>query len=339
MKKIFFDLVFFLKKHKWVSFFVLITFVIFIQIVIVNLRLTVSLRTFEKEKLANKTASDLRYQELVEQQSVSVSERYTKIDDVKLLESELVGIQHLYVFFVRPPSTKVEEVLPLINRLMQFSTTQQDSIYSIHTFFAKESLKYNSRPFNLVIHTENKVEELEIESIGDFSHLWDTDVYSMQKLQDRFALILERNNVELDLNHHALFVYFDASNIATTRSDASFYDSKMFRSFTDELQHKAYVNAYSFSPLFASTLVEIAAHEVLHLFGARDKYIEDKYACEDLGRGNPDTDPIYPQTSADIMCGLIEKAAGKFTRANFQKGQLVVNRYTASEIGWLDDAD
>ena len=94
---------------------------------------------------------------------------------------------------------------------------------------------------------------------------------------------------------------------------------------------------FSFSSSFASYLNEIILHESLHLFGATDKYLEDKYGCTEKGLGDIDKDPIYPQDKTDIMCGLVAKSAEDFSRTYLSDEKLVINPITAKEIGWKQD--
>jgi hypothetical protein len=304
------------------------------QVVVANLRLRVSLHQRQQDKQAAKVAADAAYQALLEQQTQEQTERAQLRQQAPLERSQLVGIQNLYIFFVRPPETSDAQIMPLIKQLQQFSSARYDSLFSVHTFFAEQARNYQAKPFTLVIHLAPTIEELDVNRVGDVLEFWDRDVYAVQKLQDQFATILSKHQITLGEGKSALFIYFDDSFFGTTNAD-SFYDQKAFRSFSDEGQRQAYVNAYDFSVAFAPTLVEIVAHETLHLFGAKDKYLENEYGCEATGRGEIDRQPTFPQATADIMCGLIERWEGEFRRAKFQQGELVINQHTAAEIGWI----
>lgn len=309
-----------------------------LQIGIAQLRLQVTLNQRQQDKQAAKVAADAAYQALLDQQTQEQAARAALRQQVQVKRSQLVGIQHLYVFFVRPPRTSDAQIKPLVEHLQQFSSPRYDSLFAMHAFFAAQARKYQAKPFTLVLHIAPTIEELAVDQVGDVLQFWDRDVYAVQKLQDQFATILTKHELVLDEGTFALFIYFDDSFVGDGVAD-SFYDQKTFRSFSDEGQRQAYVNAYDFSIAFAPTLVEIAAHETLHLFGAKDKYLEHEYGCEATGRGEPDQRPLFPQKTADIMCGLIERQEGDFYRANFQQGELVINQHTAAEIGWVSVLD
>ncbi|QIO04938.1 hypothetical protein [Acinetobacter shaoyimingii] len=78
----------------------------------------------------------------------------------------------------------------------------------------------------------------------------------------------------------------------------------------------------------------ILTHELLHAFGAKDKYDyltgQPRYP---LGYANPNQKPLYPQTQAELMAGHIAISAMENVMPNYL-GQVIVNQTTASEIGW-----
>ncbi len=93
------------------------------------------------------------------------------------------------------------------------------------------------------------------------------------------------------------------------------------------------VNAFATRAQSGSNQV-IIAHEVLHTLGATDKY--DSATGQPLfpdGYGEPDADPRYPQTLAEIMGGRIARSAtASFTPESLD--DVVIGSVTATEIGW-----
>jgi hypothetical protein len=84
-------------------------------------------------------------------------------------------------------------------------------------------------------------------------------------------------------------------------------------------------------------VVEVVAHEFLHLFGAVDTYYEGVAGCTDEGRGDyTDLDSSGSDVSAkaDIMCLFVRNPSGEFRRAHFADGNLVINKFTAEKVGW-----
>jgi hypothetical protein len=78
----------------------------------------------------------------------------------------------------------------------------------------------------------------------------------------------------------------------------------------------------------------VIAHELLHTLGATDKYdATSSLPFFPDGYAEPDRQPRYPQTAAEIMGGRIMLAAD---RAEIPEGlgQATVGAVTAREIGW-----
>ncbi len=76
-----------------------------------------------------------------------------------------------------------------------------------------------------------------------------------------------------------------------------------------------------------------AAHELLHLLGASDKYDGDGHARAPEGLAEPDRQPPLPQRFAELMAGEIPLAPGE-GRAPWKLEEIRVGAVTASEIGW-----
>lgn len=79
----------------------------------------------------------------------------------------------------------------------------------------------------------------------------------------------------------------------------------------------------------------IIAHEILHTVGATDKYdlASNKPDYPD-GYGDPDKEPLLPQTRAEIMGGAIVISETKLKLPK-DLSQTTINEQTAREINWL----
>ena len=81
----------------------------------------------------------------------------------------------------------------------------------------------------------------------------------------------------------------------------------------------------------------VLVHELLHAFGASDKYDyvtgQPKYP---EGYAYPDQKPLYPQMTAEIMAGHIALSEMKNTMPDYL-GQTIINKTTATEIGWIKE--
>jgi len=81
----------------------------------------------------------------------------------------------------------------------------------------------------------------------------------------------------------------------------------------------------------------IIAHELLHLFGATDKYdLATDQPLYPVGYAEPDREPLYPQQFAEIMGGRVPLSP---TEAEIPRHLLgvVVGEQTAREIRWIKD--
>jgi hypothetical protein len=78
----------------------------------------------------------------------------------------------------------------------------------------------------------------------------------------------------------------------------------------------------------------VTAHELLHTFGATDKYLADSNApLYPLGFAEPGLVPRYPQRYAEIMAGRVPLAPDR-QEMPADLSQVRVGTATALEIGW-----
>jgi len=80
----------------------------------------------------------------------------------------------------------------------------------------------------------------------------------------------------------------------------------------------------------------VIAHEMLHTVGALDKYESSGAPMFPVGFANPVRTPLFPQRSAEIMAGRIPTSHQSHYMAESLKS-VVLNKFTAAEINWLDD--
>jgi hypothetical protein len=78
----------------------------------------------------------------------------------------------------------------------------------------------------------------------------------------------------------------------------------------------------------------VIAHELLHTFGATDKYDpENNLPRLPDGYAEPNAVPLYPQRQAEIMGGRIPRSPAEADIPHSLE-QTVVGRATAREISW-----
>ena len=79
----------------------------------------------------------------------------------------------------------------------------------------------------------------------------------------------------------------------------------------------------------------VLTHELLHAFGASDKYdIATTQPIDPIGYADPQQQPKFPQKRAELMGGYIPISA---TQSKMPEGleQTVINELTAREVGWV----
>ena len=79
----------------------------------------------------------------------------------------------------------------------------------------------------------------------------------------------------------------------------------------------------------------VLVHELLHTFGAKDKYdLKTGQPINPTGYANPEQNPLYPQTRAEIMGGYIPLSPTK-SKTPDELEDTMISRLTAQEMGWV----
>ena len=119
--------------------------------------------------------------------------------------------------------------------------------------------------------------------------------------------------------------HYDPSNPVLTHTSTALQNGRI-----------GVVNLFA-TPKKADTNNVVIAHESLHGFGATDKYnLSDGQPLYPQGFAEPNKSPPYPQKYAALMAVHIPISPNQY---KMPKGleQTQINRFTAKEIGWLDD--
>lgn len=79
----------------------------------------------------------------------------------------------------------------------------------------------------------------------------------------------------------------------------------------------------------------IVVHELLHAFGAKDKYdLVTGLPLYPIGYAYPDQKPLYPQNKAELMAGHIPVSETQSSMPEFLD-QTLIGPITAKEIDWI----
>ncbi len=328
-----------------------VSLVVVVAVAVVGWRVTGEVRKkmtlYKSEKILEngRKKSEEDFQKLLREQEARGRLQAENSDTIRKAK----GKYTLNVVLVRPPRVPLARIEALTARLRDsrnylFSSCIDSdcqktlSLNYLSTYYRDQAAKYGVYDFDLAVKVIGPTELDGLNKVGDLAYDWGKDPFGVTKLEDKFGSILEKENVSTGERDLTVFLYFDDSfDKVSSQSDDRFYEHKKFRSFANDETGRVYINAYDLNPEFSNKVVEIAAHEILHLFGATDKYEESESVsriCSVRGQGEVDRVPSVPQVSGDIMCMFVEKENDKFDRGSFVDGELVVNRYTAEEIGW-----
>lgn len=259
------------------------------------------------------------------------------------------GTYSMDIVLVKPLELKTSEINGLTSNLKDSrnniyeecvlsACTKNASLNYMNTFIKEEQLKYGKNDFNFDLKLYGPYSINNLTKVGDLFYIWGKSPFSVAKLQDSFEEIYKKNVINAKKDSFVVFLYFDNSNEEITENLYSFYETKKFRSFSVPTKKRAYVNIYDFSPSFSQEAVEIVLHEIIHFFGALDKYIEggSTEICYDHGIGNAEQIPLYPQKTSDLFCPVIKIGPGKYVKGYLADKTIVINKYTARELGWID---
>jgi len=95
------------------------------------------------------------------------------------------------------------------------------------------------------------------------------------------------------------------------------------------------VNAFA-SRKMAGQNNMVIAHELLHTVGATDKYdLSSNQPVYPQGYADPERDPLYPQTRAEIMGGSIPQSEHE-AELPMSLNKVIVGPQTAEEIHWVE---
>lgn len=126
----------------------------------------------------------------------------------------------------------------------------------------------------------------------------------------------ESSTVTLYLN------YYDPSQTKSLRHSTALQNGRI-----------GIVNVFADQPHHGSNQV-IVVHELLHAFGATDKYdLQTGQPIYPIGFAEPNKQPQYPQSKAEIMGGYIALSPSERKTPNGLH-ETLVNELTATEVGW-----
>jgi hypothetical protein len=236
-------------------------------------------------------------------------------------ESQLVSVQILV-----PPNLDEDEEA-LLEQLDSFSFADEGvaSITALDDWFAAEQKRYgvatNAPP---VIFSVTPVKGMR------------SDPVAPPKGDEPFAERYTKTNEFLDF-----YRSHRTQSPATNTVYVIFYrpethpEFKKIHSVADRRSRSGFVFAALDEDGAEAAVINIG-HELLHLFGASDKYEEKKCAFPE-GYAEPFRDPLHPQRYAEVMAQGIPNGPGERETIISTFDEARIGAQTAAEIGWIDE--
>jgi hypothetical protein len=135
----------------------------------------------------------------------------------------------------------------------------------------------------------------------------------------------ERENLVIDAYDAVVFVYFFDEELTAEYARQHSIASR---------RHRLGVVFSPIDPRSFSRCAVLTAHELCHTLGATDKYDGERCVFP-TGFAEPDREPRYPQSKAEIMALGVPLEPGIERRVEWL-GECVIGEATAAEIGWLE---
>lgn len=222
-----------------------------------------------------------------------------------------------------------------------------------------------NQPINVVLHpinadgqpqTERYIQQLKASDFSDASAFLQQQAQNYRKQPTYFAFNLGRqlntlppkipdqaNMLQvmlwsLKFRFYAWWQHQSSDGHATVTLYLNYYDPHTM----SELKHSTALEKGRIGVvnLFASTRQQqqnnvVLTHELLHAFGATDKYnLETGQPIYPVGYVNPDQQPRYPQKMAELMAGVIP-ISSQSSNMPLSLEQTLIGSLTAQEIGWF----
>lgn len=298
-------------------------------------KIDIEKHTKELDELAKQ--SNENYKKLIDEQINSPSRKIKKSEN----GSNAVGEKTINIVFVYPTNVEIGNFSALVEKLSASKNCQDPkNIKYVECFFESEYEKYSDgiSNFSIKINTYGPYPIYDLPYAGDIFNVWEKDLFATAKIADAFENLSKTNNIPLKDDDIVMYIYYDPEKSHYEAKPYSYYDYQKFRSFALEDSSRAFVNMYKTEATEKNLIetVETIAHEALHLMGSNDKYIEDEVGCSEIGKGYTTKNKI-DTSKVDIMCMIIKDKEGKYSMASFSSNTLMINYYTAKEIGWVEE--
>jgi len=203
--------------------------------------------------------------------------------------------------------------------------------------------------------TAHYIQQISIDDLEDIQHYLQTQsqVFRQQPISFHFQLgrelvtlpprfpekvsILSNILWSLKFRFYALQQHQSGDGKPSVTLYLNYYDPKIQKALKHSVALErgriGSVNLFASSKQSSSNKV-VLVHELLHTFGAKDKYdFVTGQPIYPTGYANPEKNPVYPQQRAEIMGGYIPLSETK-SKTPDDLADTMISRLTAQEIGW-----
>ena len=200
------------------------------------------------------------------------------------------------------------------------NTLNREDFTPMADYFAEEATRYGvalRRPINMQLGTQVQVLP---PAPPEHGSILSTIIWS---LKFRYFAWANSPQVSITPDIRLYLLYYDPIAHPALRESTALNKGRIGR-----------VNLFGDTSYNQQNLV-ITAHELLHTFGATDKYdLSSTLPLYPDGFAESDKTPLYPQSFAEIMGGRLPISE---TKADIPKSlaQTLIGNKTAHEIGWL----
>lgn len=185
-------------------------------------------------------------------------------------------------------------------------------------FYSKKEVRFK---FIILGKVKNKIPTGFFKKNIQANSLWPYWVYDIKEIiKLRLYVLKDRWNSGRGRGYDVYVNYYSDDENAPTQSLAFQVGTFAILNLHADESMKPYDNV-------------IVAHEILHFFGANDRYDETLNPIYPVGYAEPYKIPTFPQNKAEIMGGYIPISKNNSVAATLD--EVVINPITAKEVMWI----
>lgn len=198
------------------------------------------------------------------------------------------------------------------------NTLNINDLNSAQDYLKQASLQYRGQPIALYFKQGRELKQLP-PKVPEQASLLSTVLWS---LKFRFYAWQQRQSSDGAATVTLYLNYYDPSQTQILKHSTALQKGKI-----------GSVNLFA-SAEHSELNTMVMVHELLHTFGATDKYdLSTGQPIYPIGYADPNQQPLYPQRQAELMAGYVPLSQSK-SKMPESLQQTRINEITAIELGW-----